>query len=268
MSADYLDKNRDHWNKMVDAHWESEMYDVKGWLAGRSSLHDIELQMLPKDLSGQRLLHLQCHFGQDTLSLARLGATVTGVDLSPRAIERANELAGLAKLEGTFVNSDVYGLPERHDAPAAYDVVFTSWGTIGWLPDLERWAAVVDHFLAPRGCFVIAEFHPVVWMLDDARTKFEYSYFNREAIVEANDTSYSGDAKDASTEVGWNHAFTEVFGALHGRGMVLEAFDEYDYSPHDCFADTVKVAPDRYQFRGLEGVMPMAYALRMRKPSS
>ncbi len=265
-AEDYLDTNRQHWDAMVDAHWESEFYDVQGWLGGQDSLGEIELSMLPNDLKGQRLLHLQCHFGQDTLSLARRGAMVTGVDLSSRAVERAQELAGLASLEGTFVHSDVYSLPKRHDAPANYDIVFTSWGTIGWLPDLDRWAAVIEHFLAPGGVFVIAEFHPMVWMLSEDRKSFAYSYFNRGPIVEQREESYTGDSKAATTEIGWNHPLCEVFAALLGRGLVLEAFEEYDHSPHACFSDSVEVGPNRYALKGYEGVLPMSYALRVRKP--
>lgn len=264
MSDDYLEANQDHWDAMVDAHWESAFYDVPGWLAGRDSLEEIAVGMLPP-IEGKRLLHLQCHFGQDTLSLARRGAVVTGADLSKRAIERADELAGLAGLEGTFVQSDVYSLPQRLDAAASYDVVFTSWGTIGWLPDLERWAGVIDHFLAPGGALVFAEFHPVVWMYGEDRSRFEFSYFNRGPITEQNSESYSGTAKKQTTEVGWNHTLGDVFGALLGRGLSIEAFAEYDYSPHDCFADTVEIAPGKYQWKGFEGVLPMAYALRAKK---
>lgn len=266
--SDYLEHNRDHWDAMVDAHWESDFYDVPGWLAGKESLGEIELSMLPTDLKDQRLLHLQCHFGQDTLSLARRGAVVTGVDLSSRAVERANELAGLAKLQSNFVHSDVYGLPQRHDAPSAYDVVFTSWGTIGWLPDLERWAKVVDHFLAPGGVFVIADFHPMVWMLSEDRKSFEYSYFNREAIVDEGAESYSGNAKKTTTEVGWNHPFGDILGSLLGRGLSLEAFAEHDYGHHACFSDSVEVGPNRYALKGYEGVLPLSYALRVRKPAA
>ncbi|MBV1858728.1 MAG: class I SAM-dependent methyltransferase [Nannocystaceae bacterium] len=264
--SDYLEHNRAHLDAMVDAHWKSDFYDVPGWLAGQDSLGEIELSMLPQSLTDQKLLHLQCHFGQDTLSLARRGAVVTGVDLSLRAIERADELASLAKLQGTFVHSDVYGLPRRHDAAAAYDIVFTSWGTIGWLPDLDRWAEVVDQFLTRGGVFVLAEFHPMVWMLSDDRNSFAYSYFNRGPIVEERAESYSGNTKKATTEVGWNHAFGEVLGALLERGLILEAFKEYDYGHHDCFSDTVEVGPNRYAIKGHEGVLPMSYALRARKP--
>ncbi|PRQ02449.1 Magnesium-protoporphyrin O-methyltransferase [Enhygromyxa salina] len=266
MSDDYLEHNREHWDAMVDAHWESDFYDVPGWLAGKDSLGPIELSMLPDSLDGKRLLHLQCHFGQDTLSLARRGAMVTGVDLSARAIDRANELAALAKLEGTFVHSDVYGLPGALDAAGAFDLVFTSWGTIGWLPDLQKWSKVVDHFLAPGGALVLAEFHPMVWMYGDDRSKFEHSYFNRGPITESSDTSYSGNAKPKTTNLGWNHPFGEVLGALIDRGFILEAFEEYDYTEISCFSDCVEVAPGRYQLKGLEGILPLAYALRARKP--
>ncbi|MCR9166352.1 MAG: class I SAM-dependent methyltransferase [Nannocystaceae bacterium] len=264
MASDYLEKNREHWDAMVDAHWESDFYDVAGWLEGRERFPEIDTAMLPP-LAGKRLLHLQCHFGQDTLTLARRGAIVTGADISSRAIERANELAGLASLQGTFVHSDVYGLPDRLEGQ--FDVVYTSWGTIGWLPDLKRWAGVLDHFLAPGGVFVLAEFHPVVWMYGSDRSKLEYSYFNRGPITEESSLSYSGDEKPATTEVGWNHPLADVLGALLGRGFVLEAFEEYDYAPHDCFADTVEVAPGKYQWRGFEGTLPLSYALRVHKPT-
>jgi 2-polyprenyl-3-methyl-5-hydroxy-6-metoxy-1,4-benzoquinol methylase len=263
MVSNYLERNRDHWDAMVDAHWESEFYDVAGWLEGRERLPEIDAAMLPV-LEGKRLLHLQCHFGQDTLTLARRGAIVTGADISSRAIERANELAKMASLQGTFVLSDVYGLPERLEGQ--FDVVYTSWGTIGWLPDLQQWAGVLDHFLAPGGTFVLAEFHPVVWMYGSDRSRFEYSYFNRGPITEEGSESYSGDEKPKTTEIGWNHPLTDVLGALLGRGLSLEAFEEYDYSPHDCFADTVQIAPRKYQWRGFEGVLPMSYALRVKKP--
>jgi len=264
MRDEHLQSNRKHWDAMVYAHWASEFYDVPGWLAGRDSLYAIDLSMLP-DLEDKRVVHLQCHFGQDTLSLARRGATVTGVDFSARAVERARELAQLAGLEGTFVHSDVYSAPDRVEG--TFDVVYTSWGTIGWLPDLSRWAEVVDRLLAPGGAFVIADFHPMIWMYDEDRSTFAYSYFNRGPITEEREESYSGDAKPQTTEVGWNHPIGEVLGALLERGLVLEAFEEYDYSPINCFADTVEVEPGKFQWRGFEGVLPMAYALRARKPN-
>lgn len=263
--SDYKQVNRKHWDAMVEANWGSPFYDVKGWLAGADSLKSIELDLLPS-LEDKRLLHLQCHFGQDTLSLARRGANVTGADLSEGAIERARELAALASLQGTFVCSDLYSLPETLDAPSSFDVVFTSWGTIGWLPDLTRWAAVIDHFLAPGGVFVMADFHPIVWMLDEERTGFAYSYFNRGPIEETSEASYTGAAKPTTQEIGWNHSLGDLLGALLNRGLRLEAFGEHDASPYPCFNDVVEVRPGCFQFKGLEDTIPMAYGLRARKP--
>jgi SAM-dependent methyltransferase len=263
--SDYRTLNREHWNANTDVHWQSEFYDVEGWLAGAESLREIELSLLPDDLTGAKVLHLQCHFGQDTLSLARRGARVTGVDLSDRAIARARQLAELASLPARFVESDVYELPRHLDEAGTFDLVFTTYGTIGWLPDLDRWAEVIHHFVAPGGALVFAEFHPIVWTLNRQRDGFEYSYFNRGPIVEQSASSYTGRAKVATTEVGWNHALGDVLTALLRRGLVLERFSEHDFSPWNCFPDSVAVGPQRYQLAGLEGMLPLTYALRARK---
>lgn len=266
VSDDYLTHNRDHWNKAAQAHYGSAFYDVDGWLAGTDSLREPELEMLPADLAGKRVLHLQCHFGMDTLSLARRGAEVTGVDLSDTAIEQANDLATRAELPGRFICCDVYGLPDALAEAGQFDVVFSSFGAVGWLPDLDRWAGVIDHFLRPGGAFVFAEFHPVVWMLDNDHERFEYSYFKRDAIVEHNSGSYTdGSEKLESTEVSWNHALDEVLSALLDRGLTLEAFSEHDYSPWNCFRNMVEVGKNRYQLRGLKGIVPLSYGLRARK---
>lgn len=160
----YLEINRKSWNNRVDAHLASDFYDVNGFLQGKSSLNDIELQLLG-DLNGKEVLHLQCHFGQDSLSMARLGAKVTGVDLSDKAIDAARNLAEQTHLAADFICCDLYELPQQLDKQ--FDVVFSSYGTIGWLPDLDKWAAVISCFLKPGGRLV-PKIHPVVWMFDDA----------------------------------------------------------------------------------------------------
>lgn len=260
----YLETNRHSWNQRTEAHLQSAFYDLPGWLAGKSSLRDIERELLPDDLQGQSLLHLQCHFGQDTLSLARLGAQVTGVDLSNKAISAARDLAEKAGLPARFIESDVYALPEKLDE--TFDIVFTSYGVIGWLPDMDRWAAVVARHLRPGGLFVMAEFHPVVWMLSDDRSRLQYSYFNREAIEETQESSYTdGSAGMALHEITWNHGLAEVIGALLRQGLQLEVFEEYDYSPWNCFSDGVEVAPGQFQLRSLQGIIPVVYGLRAKK---
>ena len=263
-AADYLAHNRDHWNQRTAAHLTSAFYDVPAWLAGAESLREIELALLPADLTGLRILHLQCHFGQDSLSLARRGATVTGVDLSDAAIAAARDLADRAGLadRATFINCDLYALPDQLAAPAAFDLVFTTYGTIGWLPDLDRWAGVVAHFLRPGGRFVFVEFHPVAWLWNEDRTRVVYPYFGGCPIVEQTTGSYTdGSEAVGGTQVSWDHPVSRVITALLGHGLRLDHFAEYDYSPYDCFPDTERVGEGRYAFRGMAGLLPLTYSL-------
>ncbi|MFC7202067.1 class I SAM-dependent methyltransferase [Haloferax namakaokahaiae] len=174
---DFRATNRDHWDELAELHPTTPLYDVDGFLAGESSLMDLEREELGS-VEGNSLLHLQCHFGMDTLSWAREGATVTGIDFSPKAIEMARELrdeAGIDADQARFVESDVYELPENLDGE--FDVVFTSYGAISWLSDIDQWAEIIDHFLKPGGTFYIAEIHPVVGAIEETReqwAKFEY----------------------------------------------------------------------------------------------
>ncbi|MFN8246109.1 MAG: class I SAM-dependent methyltransferase [Ferruginibacter sp.] len=214
---DYQQINKDSWNKRTDAHWESGFYDVQGFLDGKSSLNDIELSLLG-NIQGKKLLHLQCHFGQDTLSLGRMGADVTGVDLSDRAIARANELSGAAGIPAEFICCDLYDLPAHlHDT---FDIVFSSYGTVGWLPDLDRWASLINRYLKPGGRFIFAEFHPVVWMFDNDFTTVQYNYFKDEAIVENESGTYANrEAPISHQSVTWNHSLSELMGSLLKQNM-------------------------------------------------
>ena len=264
---DYLAHNRAHWNARTEAHLGSTFYDVEGWLAGRESLREIELALLPPDLTGYRILHLQCHFGQDTLSLARRGATVTGVDLSDSAISAARELSVRAGVDATFINCDVYRLPEHLDGQ--FDLVYTTYGTIGWLPDLDRWAEIVARYLRPGARLVFVEFHPFVWLWNEGRTAIEHPYFGREAIVEAVSGSYTdGSGAVSGTSVSWDHPVSQVVTALLKQGLRLQHFREYDYAPYDCFGDTVKVGEQRWQLRQLAGLIPMTYSLVAERPEN
>ena len=256
----YLALNRDHWNQRTAAHLGSKFYDVAGWLAGAESLREIELALLPDDLTGLRLLHLQCHFGQDTLSLARRGAEVTGVDLSDAAIDAARDLADRAGLTARFLNCDVYGLPEVLDE--TFDLVFTTYGTIGWLPDIDRWAGIVARYLRPGGRLVFAEFHPVAWLWNDERTKIIYPYFSREPIVETTTGSYTdGSEAVGGTQVSWDHPVSTVITALLNAGLRLDHFAEYDFSPYDCFPNMEPAGDKRWVFRDMPGLLPLTYSL-------
>ncbi|MCB0629899.1 MAG: class I SAM-dependent methyltransferase [Saprospiraceae bacterium] len=259
----YLEINRRSWNNRTETHLQSDFYDVEGFLGGRSSLNSIELELLG-DLTGKRVLHLQCHFGQDTISLARLGADVTGVDLADKAIAGARELAEKAGVMANFLCCDIYDLPNH--LSGKFDVVFTSYGVIGWLPDLGRWAGVISHFLKPGGQFVFVEFHPVVWMFDENFVKIGYNYFKADAIVEAESGTYADREAPISQEsVTWNHHLGEVVTSLIQNGLQIRSLQEFDYSPYDCFNGTVEAEPGKFRIKHLGNQIPMVYAIEAKK---
>ncbi len=255
----YQSTNRDAWNKRVSAHLASDFYAIEGWKAGKSSLNNIELALLG-DVAGKSILHLQCHFGQDSLSLARMGAEVVGVDLSDESILAARKLNTELGLNAEFLVSDVLELITKTDQK--FDIVFTSYGTIGWLPDLNKWAATIAHHLKPKGKLVFVEFHPVVWMFDDDFDKVAYSYFQDEAIVETTTGTYADtEAPFEKTEISWNHGLAEVFHALEGNGLILKSFEEYDYSPYNCFSGMKKLAERKFIIEKHGNKLPMVYSL-------
>lgn len=256
---DYLDTNKTTWNQKVDYHMGSEFYNMEAFLNGQSSLNDIELHLLG-DITGKKILHLQCHFGQDTISLSKMGAQATGMDLSDKAIAKARELATQLNTNTTFVCSDVYDLPNQ--LQGEFDIVFTSYGTIGWLPDLDKWANVIQHFLKPGGKFVFVEFHPIVWMFDNHFTKIEYSYFNTETIIETESGTYADkNAPLHNDSVSWNHPLTEVINSLIKNTLEINTFDEYDYSPYSCFNEVEEFAPNKFRIKHLDNKIPMIYAI-------
>jgi SAM-dependent methyltransferase len=172
--------NKRRWNELVDIHAKSDEYDLDGFIAGKNSLHSIELDALG-DVSGKSLLHFQCHFGLDTLSWGRLGARVTGVDFSDTAIELARSLAARVGVDAEFINCNVYDLPENLDGE--FDIVFTSFGALCWLHDMEGWAGIISRYLKPGGTFFMAEFHPFMWVFDyefPSELKVKYRYWQGE----------------------------------------------------------------------------------------
>ncbi len=258
-AQNYIEINRNSWNNRTDAHLKSDFYDLNGFLNGKNSLNEIELNLLG-DLNEKKILHLQCHFGQDTISLNRLGAEVTGVDLSDKAIESAREIAKQTNSNAKFICCDIYDLPQHLDEK--FDIVFTSYGTIGWLPDLDKWAKIIAHFLNPNGQFVFVDFHPVVWMFDNNFEKIAYRYFNSGAIVETESGTYADKEADITqTYVMWNHGLGEVLNSLIKNGLQIKSLDEFDYSPYNCFNKTIEVVPKQYRIAHLDNNIPMIYAV-------
>ncbi len=255
----YLEINKNSWNAKVEPHLKSDFYFVDEFLNGRTSLNSIELELLG-DISNKEILHLQCHFGQDSISLARLGAKVTGIDLSDKAIERAKDLSEKSKIKVDFLVSDVYELPNNLDQK--FDIVFTSYGVIGWLPDLDKWAKVISHFLKPGGKLIFVEFHPAVWMYDDDFTHVKYSYFNEKPIVETHEGSYADKKADIVQDyVMWNHSTSEVLNSLINNGMEIKRFDEFNWSPYPCFRHNEEFEKGKYRIPQFEGRIPTVFSL-------
>jgi SAM-dependent methyltransferase len=230
---EYLDANRALWDSWTRINVNSRLYDVEGFAAGRGRDLDPIALAGPGDVRGKSLLHLQCHFGMDTIRWARHGAAVTGVDFSPEAIAAARALAGRMGVAATFVESSVYDLPAKLEG--RFDVIFTSHGVLGWLPDLERWAQVITHFLAPGGIFYIVEAHPVLMLFNDRLNEPDlrllYPYFHGpEPVREEHGGCYAEpEAPITSVEHVWLHTMSEVIGSLVRTGLRIESFEEYPF---------------------------------------
>lgn len=262
----YLEINKNSWNARVDPHFESDFYFVDEFLKGRNSLNSIELDLLG-DIKGKSILHLQCHFGQDSVSLSRMGAKVTGIDLSDKAIDKAKELAQQCGTDTQFICTDVYHLPKVLDEK--FDIVFTSYGTIGWLPDLKQWAGVINHFLKPGGAFIMAEFHPVVWMYDDNFEHIIYNYFNEKPIVETSEGTYADvSAAIVQESISWNHPLSDVLQNLIDEDLIIKNFREFDWSPYPCFRHLEEFEKGKWRIEKFGNKIPMVYALYAKKKSS
>jgi SAM-dependent methyltransferase len=252
----YFEANKNLWNQRTTVHKDSEFYNLAAFKAGENVLTPIELNEVG-DVKGRSLLHLQCHFGMDTLNFSRMGAKCTGIDLSDGAIKLAQEINDELKLVCCNVLDTSEYVKEQ------FDIVFTSYGTIGWLPDLKPWAKMIAQRMKPDGFFYIAEFHPVMWMFDDDFTHIKYAYENQEVIVTENEGTYTDRNADIKgKEYSWNHSISEVLNALVAAGLKIEFFNEHMYSPYPCFRNTVETEKDKWHIKGMEGKLPMVYSLK------
>jgi len=267
---DYRRTNREHWDEATDVHIRSEFYDVASFKAGAERLHPIERAEVG-DVSGKTLLHLQCHFGMDTLSWARRGATVTGIDFSARAIEAATKLAAEVGVPARFIETDLYAAPDVLDEQ--FDIVFTSYGAIYWLPDIKRWGEIAARYVKPGGTFYIAEFHPIGFMFDTvnpAATDYvlKYPYFYSSAPIVDDSPDYADPDRPMShtTTYSWAHSMSDITNALIDAGLQVDFIHEFPFSVMKQFPwleedeDGLWRAPeDRYQ-------MPMIFSIKARKP--
>jgi SAM-dependent methyltransferase len=265
--------NRALWNEWTPIHLRSEFYDVEGWKAGRGR-RDLRPVLVEEvgDVAGKDLLHLQCHFGLDTLSWARRGARVTGADFSERAVEQARLLAAETGLGASFVCSDVVDLPANLEGD--FDIVFTSFGVLNWLPDLSRWAEVVAHFVRPGGFFYIAEAHPFAWVFDDDNAATElhlrYHYWpSPEPLVFPDTGSYADpDAPvEAPFEYAWQHSMGEIVSSLAAAGLRIEYLHEFPWIVWQMFPFMVETEPLTWRLpEPYDARLPLMFSLKATKP--
>ncbi len=259
---EYLETNKKHWNQKVGVHVQSEFYDHQSFLNGKSSLNKIELDLLG-DISGKKVLHLQCHFGQDSISLARMGAEVTAVDFSEEAIRVGNETASELGMDINFICCNVFDL--RQHVQEKFDLVFASYGVIGWHPDLMEWNRLVSDYLNENGRHILVEFHPYLWMWEDNFTRLAYSYFNQGPIIEELEGTYADRNSEIKwTSYCWNHALTETIQSAIANGLTIEKFNEYNFSPYEIFENMEQVSKG-YQLKAFPGQVPMVFSLVARK---
>ena len=267
MDREHRDANRNMWDERVKIHVESDLYDVPGFLAGRNTLRDFEHGEIGP-VEGRSLLHLQCHFGLDSLSWSRAGAIVTGIDFSEPAILAARDLAAQAGIDARFECCDV------HDAAATLDrrfeIVYTGLGAICWLPDLEAWARQVVRLLEPGGRFYMPEFHPFTDVFHDRHLEVVESYFDDgEAFRDETPGTYAD--RDASTRhdlnFTWTHPVSTVISTLVRAGLVLESFHEHDFTLFQRFDSLQRGSEgDIHRFPGDHPRLPLMYSILMRSP--
>lgn len=220
---DHRRANRANWDDRVPIHWASPVYDVAGFIADPSRL-SVEVAYdapLVGDVRGKRLLHLQCHMGKDTLSWARLGAQVTGLDFSEPAIEAARRLSAESGTPGRFVVAELYDAPDV--LREAFDIVYTGVGALNWLPSIARWAEVVASFLVPGGLLFVRDCHPMLFSLDwrEDALVVRYPYFETVDPVVSDDAStYAGPGTVGHTRTyEWGHGLAEIWAAVRDAGL-------------------------------------------------
>ncbi|APY01535.1 class I SAM-dependent methyltransferase [Lacinutrix venerupis] len=262
-NSKYFSTNKATWNDKVKVHAKSDMYAMDDFKKGKSSLMQYEREALG-NVNEKTLLHLQCHFGQDTLSWSRLGAKCTGIDLSDEGIKLAQQLNLELELDAKFVCCNVLDTAKHVDGE--FDIVFTSYGVIGWLPDLKPWGQMIAQKLKKGGTFYMAEFHPIVWMFDYLENKpiMKYGYMQDEVIYEEYEGTYANqNSKMVSKEYGWNHGLSEVINALTEAGLHIEYLNEYNESPYDVLPALEKTSSGMFVTK--DKLYPLIFEIKATK---
>jgi SAM-dependent methyltransferase len=261
----YMDANRRLWDRLTPVHAASEFYDLDGFKKGLCALMDIDRREVGP-VADRTLLHLQCHFGLDTLSWARRGARVTGVDFSERAIALAGSIAAELGIAAEFHHCNIYELPDRLDR--RFDIVYTAAGVLPWLPDLRRWAKVVAGFLKPDGFFFLREDHPTAFIFDDAEDVkapvVRYPYFHSSEPMRFQD---EGSYADRTAEINmvsyeWAHSLADVINALIEAGLVIQYLHEFPFATYQSLPFLEKGEDGLWRYPSLPDSLPLTYSLR------
>jgi SAM-dependent methyltransferase len=259
------DGNRTLWDELTPVHIRS--YGVDRFIAGEPWLPQEILEEVGP-VKDRSLLHLQCHFGLDSLAWARLGANVTGVDFSPKAIGAAQELSASLNLPAKFICSDIYELPKNLDG--TFEIVFTSIGVLCWLHDLTAWAKIIADYLKPGGFFYIMDGHPLLYSLDDeGNWEFYLPYFHNESpyIWDDDDPDYMDrDYIVKSPSYEWQWSISDIINALIGAGLSLEFFNEFSRMKSPVYPEMVQGEDGLYAFPRMPVELPVIFSLRARKP--
>jgi SAM-dependent methyltransferase len=263
---EYLTANQALWDEWVKINSASKLYDLESFKAGRCSLKALELEEVG-DVQGKSLLHLQCHFGMDSLSWARRGAKVTGVDFSPQGIHLAQALSAELSIPARFLCCNLYDLPEQLDEQ--FDVVFTSYGALTWLPDRRRWAQIAARYVKPGGIFYIAEFHPFAMVFDDfaSSPQVKYPYFDDGVIACDVQGSYADRSAETKSKHSyeWAYPLGEVVSELIAAGLRIQFLHEWPFTCNPMFPFLVE--SEKGLWRMPEGMksLPLQFSIRAQK---
>jgi SAM-dependent methyltransferase len=262
-----MEANKRLWNEMTPIHVRSDTYAVDEFKKGKDSLHEIEIKELG-DVSGKNLLHLQCHFGLDSLSWARRGAKVTGIDFSNEAIDDARKLSAEIGVAAEFFCCNIYEL-DKH-LKNAFDIVYTSYGVLAWLPDIRNWARIVSHFVRPGGIFYIVEFHPFAHVFADENVddlKVHYPYFQDETPLCFPPGATYADKKSLlkNPSYEWQHTMGDIINVLVDHGLSIQFLHEFPYSVYQGFPFLVKGEDDRWYLPDKKRDVPLMFSLKAKK---
>jgi SAM-dependent methyltransferase len=265
-AVDWRGLNRANWDDRVPVHLTSEFYDLEAFRAGGSSLRPFE-RAEAGEVTGKRLVHLQCHIGLDTLSWARNGALVTGLDFSEPAIEAARSLAAELAVDASFVAADAYDAVTALDG-RRFDVVYTGTGALVWLPDIPRWAGVVAALLQPGGFLYLVEGHPFAQILDDAQGRtIVRDYFDDQPQVEDYPYTYTdGPALTNTRSVQFQHQLGQIVTALADVGLRIDFLHEHDFDAFQRF-ESLERHDGQYRFPAGLTRVPMMFSLRATRPA-